>query len=132
MYKSSGKNIEGFVDASYAGKTDERKSYSGYMFKLGNAAISWGRNKQRYTSLWSTEAEYVSLAEGCNEAIFLKGLYKELRGIDEIVTIYNDNQAAQEIARNPVHHARSKHIDVRPLCERINLGRRGKTGIHEY
>ena len=41
--------------------------------------------------------------------MFLKGLYKELRGIDEIVTIYNDNQAA----RNPVHHARSKHIDVR-------------------
>ena len=45
--------------------------------------------------------------------MFLKGLYKELRGIDEIVTIYNYNQAAKEIARNPVHHARSKHIDVR-------------------
>jgi len=45
--------------------------------------------------------------------MFLKALYKELRDIDEIVTIYNDNQAAQEIARNPVHRARSKHIDVR-------------------
>ena len=51
VYKSSAKGIEGFVDASYAGKTDERKSYSGYMFKLGSAAISWGSKKQRCTSL---------------------------------------------------------------------------------
>ena len=46
VYKLSGKGIEGFVDASYAGKTDEMKSYSGYMFKLGSAAVSWGsKNK---------------------------------------------------------------------------------------
>jgi hypothetical protein len=76
------------------------------MFKLGNAAVSWGSKKQ-------TEAEYVSLTESCKEAIFLKGLYKETRGIDEIVTIFNDNQAAQEIAGNPVLHSRSQHIDVR-------------------
>ena len=81
------------------------------MFKLGSAATSWGSKKQRYTSLSSTEAEYVSLV--CKEAMSLKGSYKELSGIDEIVTIYNGNQAAQELARNPVHHAKSKHIHVR-------------------
>ena len=42
MYKSSGNRIEGFVNDSYAGETDETKSYSGYIFKLGSAAISWG------------------------------------------------------------------------------------------
>ena len=47
VYKLSGKGTEGFVDASYAGKTDQRKYYSGYMFKLGNAAVSWGSKKQR-------------------------------------------------------------------------------------
>ena len=47
VYKLSGKGTEGFVDASYAGKTDQRKSYSGNMFKLGNAAVSWGSKKQR-------------------------------------------------------------------------------------
>jgi hypothetical protein len=113
VYKLTGKGIEGFVDASSAGKTDQRKSYSGYIFKLGNAAVSWGSKKQRCTSLSSTEAEYMNLAEICKEAIFLKGLYKEVRGIDETVAIFNDNQAAQEIVRNPVHHSRSKHTDVR-------------------
>ena len=54
------------------------------MFKLGSAAISWGSKKQRCTSLWSTEAEYVSWAESCKEVLFLKGLYKELRGIDDV------------------------------------------------
>jgi hypothetical protein len=55
----------------------------------------------------------VSLAESCKEAIFLKGLYKQIRGIDEIVTVFSDNQVVQEIARKPVYHCRSKHLDVR-------------------
>ena len=74
----------------------------------------------------------MSLAEICKEAIFLKGLYKEVRGIDETVTIFNDNQAAQEIARNPVHHSRSKHIDVKQFCERTGLGRKDKIRVLEY
>ena len=29
------------------------------------------------------------------------------------VTFYNDNQGAQELVKNPIHHSRTKHIDAR-------------------
>ncbi|KAM0730365.1 Retrovirus-related Pol polyprotein from transposon TNT 1-94 [Formica fusca] len=46
--------------------------------------------------------------------VYLIGFLKELKlGTLTNVTIFNDNQGAGELARNPVYHGRSKHIDVR-------------------
>ena len=32
---------------------------------------------------------------------------------DAIVSLYADNQGAIALAKNPVHHSRSKHIDIK-------------------
>jgi len=32
------------------------------------------------------------------------------------ITIFNDNQGSHKLARNPVFHSRTKHIDVKPFC----------------
>ncbi|KAI0522342.1 hypothetical protein KFK09_004720 [Dendrobium nobile] len=46
--------------------------------------------------------------------MWLKNLLKEFYGkIDEATTIYVDNKSAIALAKNPVQHGRSKHIDVR-------------------
>ncbi|KAM0727558.1 Retrovirus-related Pol polyprotein from transposon TNT 1-94 [Formica fusca] len=47
-------------------------------------------------------------------AVYLTNFLKELgfEGLIDI-TLYNDNQGAGELARNPVYHARSKHIEIR-------------------
>ena len=56
----------------------------------------------------------MALSDASKEAIYLRsllvsiGLYQEMP-----VTIYEDNQAAQKIAENPVLHDRTKHIDIR-------------------
>jgi len=48
------------------------------------------------------------------EAIYLRGMFEEMgMKISDRISIYNDNQSAIELAENPVHHARNKHIDVR-------------------
>ena len=48
------------------------------------------------------------------EANFIRNLYSDLTGCDkEYVTLFVDNQGAIALAENPVHHQRSKHIDVR-------------------
>lgn len=56
----------------------------------------------------------MGLTDAAKEAIYLIGFLKEL-GRDALtdVTIFNDNQGAGELARNPTYHGRSKHIDVR-------------------
>ena len=48
------------------------------------------------------------------EGKFLRQLYADMRNCDKsIVTLYVDNQGAIALAKNPVHHQRSKHIDIK-------------------
>lgn len=103
----------GYVDADWGNCQIDRRSYTGVAFILSGAAISWKSRKQRTVALSSTEVEYMGLTDAAKEAIYLIGFLKEL-GLEKLenVTIFNDNQGAGEIARNPVYHERSKHIDV--------------------
>lgn len=83
-------------------------------FVLAGAAISWGSRKQRTVALSSTEAEYLVLTDAAKEAIYFIQFLKELgHGDLATVTLYNDNMGAASLAQNPIHHARSKHIDIR-------------------
>lgn len=112
-FSKDGCELEGYVDADWAGNVKDRKSYTGFVFKLAGAAISWESNKQKTVALSSTEAEYMALSEASKEAIYLKNLLYELIGYTCSVTVFNDNQSAQKLSSNPVLHKRSKHIDVR-------------------
>lgn len=52
-------------------------------------------------------------AAACDE-MWLKKLLKEFfREIDEATIIFVDNKSAIALAKNPIQHGRSKHIDVR-------------------
>ena len=115
VYRGGCTTLVGYVDADWAGNAVDRRSYTGYAFSLGGAAISWEARKQRTVALSSTEAEYMALSDGAKEAIYLRRL---LNGITQCVSrepvvVYNDNQGSHKLARNPVFHSRTKHIDVR-------------------
>jgi len=114
VYTQTGEPIHGFSDADWASDLSNRYSYTGYVYILGGAAITWRSQKQRTIALSSTEAEYVSLSEATKEAVYLRSLFHEI-GMDKYgkITLYIDNLGALYIASDPVHHARTKHIDVR-------------------
>ncbi|CAF4953488.1 unnamed protein product [Pieris macdunnoughi] len=80
---------------------------------MSNCAISWETKKQVTVALSSTEAEYMGISECCKEAVYLRNLLFELAGVTYPIPIFNDNQSAHKLSANPVHHKRSKHIDVR-------------------
>lgn len=109
----SNKGLEGFVDADWGSNKIDRKSYTGFVFKLSEASISWKSSKQKTVALSSTEAEYMALSDAAKEAIYLKNLLYEITGINDCVIMFNDNQGAQKLSSNPVFHERSKHIDIR-------------------
>lgn len=102
----------GYTDADWANGAD-RKSYTGFMFKLGSNVISWGCYKQSCIALSSTEAEYIALSEAAKEAVYVRAILGELTGQSESVTLYSDNQSAAKLATNPVFHKRTKHVDIR-------------------
>lgn len=69
--------------------------------------------KQSVVSRSSTEAEFRALAQGICEGIWLKRLLTELQITNEDpMKIYCDNKSTISIARNPVHHDRTKHVEI--------------------
>ena len=106
----------GYTDADWAGDVDDRKSTSGYLFKIGGASVSWMSRKQSCVALSTAEAEYISLTHAAQEAIWLNRLLAELKGIKEPpkpALIHEDNQSAISMSRNPQFHGRSKHIAIK-------------------
>ena len=65
-------------------------------------------------ALSSTEAEYMALNDSAREAVYQRGFRTELGfGAFADVEVFGDNCGAQKLAKNPVFHSRTKHIDVR-------------------
>ncbi|CAD7002894.1 unnamed protein product [Ceratitis capitata] len=114
-YRASGQALEGFVDADWGGDISNSRSYTGYIFFLAGGPISWKSEKQSSVALSSTEAEYMALTSAAKEALHLRRLIIEIGcgNADTPTTLYGDNLSSQNLAKNPIYHARSKHIDIR-------------------
>ncbi|OIT04124.1 retrovirus-related pol polyprotein from transposon tnt 1-94, partial [Nicotiana attenuata] len=115
FYSSSNDlNLMGFCDSDYAGDIDDRKSTIGFVFFLGDSIISWSSKKQPIVTLSTCEAEHIAAISCTCHAIWLRRLLKELNLPQiEATKICIDNKSAQALAKNPVYHDRSKHIDTR-------------------
>ena len=70
-------------------------------------------NFATYSTLSTTEAEYMALTEAAKEGIWLKGLVSDLGLHHDQATVYCDSLSAICLAKDQVHHERTKHIDVR-------------------
>ena len=104
-----------YVDSDHGGNTDDRKSMSGYIIYLGCTPIIWRSRRQKgKPALSSCEAEYISLSAGINEIVWIILFLSELGfKVPCPVPMYCDNTSASALAHNPVHHDRTKHIDIR-------------------
>ncbi|XP_015166806.1 uncharacterized mitochondrial protein AtMg00810-like [Solanum tuberosum] len=89
------------------GDYDNRRSTTGYVFKLGDGAISWCSKRQPTLSLSTTEAEHRVVAVAAQESTWLMQLMKDLhQPVGYSVTLYCDNQLSICLAKNHVFHAR--------------------------
>ncbi|MGH7239237.1 MAG: Ty1/Copia family ribonuclease HI, partial [Candidatus Saccharimonadales bacterium] len=65
-------------------------------------------------ALSTTEAEYMAAVEAGKEIIWMRNLLKEIGAeVDGPSELRMDNQSAMCVAKNPEHHGRMKHIDLR-------------------
>ncbi|EDN03589.1 predicted protein [Histoplasma mississippiense (nom. inval.)] len=114
----------GYTDSDWAGPLNgERKSTSGFIFKLAGAPISWRSSKQPCVSLSSNEAEYVALSEAVREATWLRNMMMELGFVTakDPLPIRADNKGSIDLATVAAITARSKHIDTRFHYSRTQL-----------
>ena len=106
--------LSGYADADWAGDVDTRKSTSGYVFRIGSSTVSWSSKRQTVVALSTTEAEYVSLSYATQETVWLRKLLGSI-GFDQhkSTILHEDNQSTIALIKNPKHHARTKHIDIK-------------------
>jgi len=106
--------LKGYCDSDWAGDVDDRRSTSGFVFYMGDAAFTWSSKKQPIVTLSTCEAEYVAVSSCVTQAIWLRYLLKELHFEQKEATdIGVDNKSAIALAKNPLFHERSKHIDTK-------------------
>ncbi|CAI7817945.1 unnamed protein product [Closterium sp. NIES-54] len=105
----------GYVDADHAGDSDNRRSRTGYIYRLEPIGpISWQSSKQELIALSSAEAEYIALCSATKEGQYLRELLEEAKLAQlPSFSLFCDNQSAIRIANKNGFANRTKHIAVR-------------------
>jgi len=85
---------------------NDRKSVTIFVFYMGDATFTWSSNKQFIVTFSTWETEYVACTSCVCHFIWLRRLLKPTE-------IYMDNSSVIALAKNPIFHDRSKHIDTR-------------------
>jgi hypothetical protein len=105
--------LEVYSNSDWCGDRMDRRSTYGYLFKINGAAISWCTKKQPVTTLSSCEAEYIAGTFAACQAIWLDNVIKELNcEVKKPLQLKIDNKSAINLAKNPITHGRSKHIET--------------------
>jgi hypothetical protein len=112
--RGDGVRLVGYIDSYRAGCISDKKSTSGFCFKLGSSVVSWFNRKKKSVTLSSAEAKYMAASQASCEALWLHKLLVGLFGVQSRPTlIYCDNQSCIKLSENLVFHDKSKHIEIR-------------------
>ena len=97
-----------FTDSDWA----TRRSTSGNTVQWQGCTIQWASTQQTSVALSSCEAEIMAASEAAKSTSYYRQLFFEELGFATLnpTTIYMENKAAIDLAYNPEHHRRTKHI----------------------
>lgn len=112
-FRRSFLSLSAYSDLDWAGDCNDPRSTTGFVLMLGSNPISWVSKKQTTVSHSSTEAEYRALAATTTKVSWVRQILKELYVfLPRAPLLLCDNQFALLLARNPVFHGRTKHVEI--------------------
>jgi hypothetical protein len=111
-FASSSLALHGFLDVDFAGCRLDRKSTSGTCQLLCSSLLSWSSCKQSSVVESTTEAEYVAIGSCCSQLLWITYTMSDFAEYTQ-VPLLCDSTSAISIAKNPVLHSETKHIEVR-------------------
>ena len=98
----------------------------GYVFRFCGAPISWCSKKQDVIALSSCEAECITSCHAACQALWLRSLLGKMHlGLKSAMQLLVENKSTINLAKNPIAHGRSKHIETKHhfLRDLVNKGR---------
>src|ERR1700733_5363138 len=97
---NASEELLGFSEPDWSSDIDDRRSFSGYVFRLAGGAIAWSARKQRAPALSSMEAEYNAVTEMTSPAVWLHRLINEMGHPFAVIPLFCDNEAAIAFTSN--------------------------------
>jgi hypothetical protein len=122
---SAPKLFYAYSNTDHGGNCDNGRSMSAYVVKIGSGTVSWMLCLQLIVALSTTEAEFIAAASAGQEVVWMRQLLAELGfSIADPSLLLLDNQSAIQVGKNPEHHGRMKHHDLRFfwLCDVVTTG----------
>jgi hypothetical protein len=122
--------LHGFSDVDFGGCQLNSKSTSGTCQFLGSSLVSWSSRKQSSVAESTTEAEYVATASCCSQLLWITYTMSDFGEEYTHVPLQFDSTSAISVAKNPVLHSKTKHIEVRYHFLRDNVEKWNIAFIH--
>jgi hypothetical protein len=109
--------LEGYIDSNGISDADEIKATSGYIFTIGEAAVSWRSHKQTILTKSTMEVELVALESATTEAEWLKEFLMDLPMVTKsllAILLHCDNQSMITNVGNAKENVKfSRHVKQR-------------------
>jgi hypothetical protein len=103
--KPPNSELVGYTDSNFAADTENRRSTSGFLFKLNGACVHWQSKQQNLVAKSTHEAEYIGMATASYEISYLRKLLADIShsSINDMdpTLLYGDNMSAIATAVNP-------------------------------
>lgn len=99
--------LTGYADTSWAYNPNNYSSTSGYIFKLGDVAISWNSKKQSTVASLSIKAEYMAMSHCTKQILWLHYLLTDISHYDDpapTTCIFSNNTGAIVLAKDIHFH----------------------------
>ena len=106
--------ILGHSDSDWAADSNDRKSFTGYVFMVHGGPATWNSHKQTTVAHSSTDSEYMAISDASREAIARIQFFQELSIPSAPILILADSNTALDIANgDAINHRKAKHIDIK-------------------
>ncbi|KAM1606729.1 hypothetical protein ACFX16_027826 [Malus domestica] len=111
-------HLIGYADAGYLSDPYWACSQTGYVFTVGDTAISWMFTKQTLVATSSNDVEILALHEALRECFWLRAVMEHIRstsGLTSVVDlptmIFKDNAACiEQLKKGYIKGDNTKHI----------------------
>ncbi|KNZ75827.1 Copia protein, partial [Termitomyces sp. J132] len=104
----------GYVDSDYGGDLDTCHLTAGYIFLMVGGPVSWSSKHQQTVALSTTEAEYMAMMRGSQQALWMHNFLAEINLVQPCPALLHvDNNSSIALAQSTKGHACAKHIDIR-------------------
>ena len=82
--------------------------------RVAGGAVSWSSRLQPMVTLSTTEAEYIAAVEAGKEILWTRSILSEFGWpVSKSSFLKMDNQSSVQVAKNPEHQGRMKHLDLK-------------------